>query len=119
MARSGDVQDGRKVAPAFSALPPSLAVVCRGAKDGQERRCTRRQIVLLGNCPCVALISYIRVTMHFLHFRHPWWSYAAGPGVARSGYVQGARYAAGPRMARNGDVQSVYITGCKGLGGNG
>ena len=25
---------------------------------------------------CIALISYIRVAMHFLHFHHPWWSYA-------------------------------------------
>ncbi len=27
--------DGQKIAPAFSALPPSLAVVCRGAMSLQ------------------------------------------------------------------------------------
>ncbi len=29
--------DGQKIAPAFSALPPSMAVVCRSAMDGKER----------------------------------------------------------------------------------
>jgi hypothetical protein len=28
---------GQKIAPAFSALPPSVAVVCRGAREGKER----------------------------------------------------------------------------------
>jgi len=27
---------------------------------------------LAENCSCVALISYIHVTMRFLHFRRPW-----------------------------------------------
>ena len=33
--------------------------------------------LLLGNSSCVALLSYIRVTMQYLHFHHPWWSYFA------------------------------------------
>jgi hypothetical protein len=45
--------------------------------------CTDRYL-LLGNCSCVALISYIHVTMQYLHFHHPWWSYVAVPGKARS-----------------------------------
>ncbi len=34
------IQDVRteKLLPAFSALPPSLAVVCRGRREAQERR---------------------------------------------------------------------------------
>ena len=31
--------------------------------------------LLLGNSSCIALISYIHVTMQYLHFHHPWWSY--------------------------------------------
>jgi hypothetical protein len=39
MRRSGECSgmNGQKIAPAFSALPPSLAVVCRGRMDAQER----------------------------------------------------------------------------------
>jgi len=33
--------------------------------------------LLLGSCSCIALISYIHVTMQYLHFHHPWWSYSA------------------------------------------
>jgi hypothetical protein len=33
--------DWQKIAPAFSALPPSMAVACRGHRDVQERRCPR------------------------------------------------------------------------------
>ncbi len=32
---------GQIFAPAISALPPSVAVVCRGAMDGKERRMPR------------------------------------------------------------------------------
>jgi len=39
---------------------------------GRTGRC-----LLLGNSSCVALLSYIRVTMQYLHFHHPWWSYSA------------------------------------------
>ena len=33
--------DGQKIAPAFSAVPPSMAVVFRGRMDAQERRLKR------------------------------------------------------------------------------
>jgi len=39
---------GQIFAPAISALPPSLAVVCRGAMDGKEWRmpgCTGRYLL--------------------------------------------------------------------------
>ena len=42
-------------------------------RNGECTGCTGRYL-LLGNCSCVALISYIRVTMQYLHFHHPWWS---------------------------------------------
>jgi len=36
----------QKITPAFSALPPSLAVVCRrGAMDGKERRASGHEII--------------------------------------------------------------------------
>jgi hypothetical protein len=49
--------------------------------DGMHQRATEggdaismdgwADIMLLGNCSCVALISYIHVTMQNLHFHHP------------------------------------------------
>ncbi len=35
--------------------------------------------LLLGNSSCIVLISYIHVTMQYLHFHHPRWSYVALP----------------------------------------
>ena len=32
-------------------------------------------VMLLGNCSCIALLSYIHVTMQNRHFRHPWRSF--------------------------------------------
>jgi hypothetical protein len=46
------------------------------AKNDACTGCTDRNL-LLGNSSCVALISYIHVTMQFLHFHHPWWAYIA------------------------------------------
>ena len=45
----------------------------QGAMDGGVAMtgCTDRYL-LLGNSSCVALISYIHVTMQYLHFHHPW-----------------------------------------------
>jgi hypothetical protein len=37
MRRSSGLQDvGQKIAPAFSALPPSLVVVCSGHRDAND-----------------------------------------------------------------------------------
>jgi hypothetical protein len=67
---------GRKYALAFSTLPPSVAVVCRGRMDAQERRCNGRKS--LENLFQTFSTDYIRiVVLHFLHFRHPWRSYAS------------------------------------------
>ncbi len=46
--------------------------------------------LLLGNCSCVALISYVHVTMQYLHFHHPWWSYVAVPWMAKSDACTGS-----------------------------
>ena len=63
MYRSGDLQDvmARFCAPAKSALPPSVAVVCRGYMDVQERRFTGCNGAILcsckiGNAPSVAVV---------------------------------------------------------------
>jgi len=73
-------RDGRQIfAPAKSAFPPSMAVVLRKEPWKAVRLCPGMdgRFLLLGNCSCVALISYIHVTMQNLHFHHPWRSYSA------------------------------------------
>ncbi|WP_102797213.1 hypothetical protein [Bowmanella denitrificans] len=66
-AFTGDVHGwtGRKTAPAFSALPPSLAVVWRGGMDAKERRCPWMDGQK--NCSCIFCTSAI------LGGRMAWW----------------------------------------------
>ena len=50
----------------------------QGARDGGVTIAIHGRAgryLLLGNCSCVALLCYIQVTMQYLHFHHPWWSY--------------------------------------------
>jgi hypothetical protein len=91
MRRSDDVQDERYVTGAWM----------RRSDDVQDERGV---CVLLDNCSCIALISYIHVTMHKRHFRHPWRSYvtgALGPGMGCSRITQEQL----SRMRRSDDVQ--------------
>ena len=94
--------DGRYVAVPWMAKSNACTgcTVCRGAMDGKEQRMSMDGLyaaaawmhksnacqgstgryLLLGTplrCSCIALISYIHVTMQYLYFRHPWWSYVA------------------------------------------
>jgi hypothetical protein len=124
MRRSDDVQDERGVCVLLhkrhfrhpwrsyvtGALDPGMG--CSRITQEQLSRMRRSDdvqdergvCVLLDNCSCIALISYIHVTMHKRHFRHPWRSYvtgALGPGMGCSRITQEQL----SRMRRSDDVQ--------------
>jgi len=86
MRRSGECPgtDGQKIAPAFSALPPSMAVVCRGRMDAQKRRMSRDERVhissTLGDVPPHAPVKVFEIPMRIC------------VGVALKGRRIGIRY---------------------------
>jgi len=77
------VQDVRYVAGAWMRKSDHVHdyrdVGGRATQEQLPRMYGRKR--LLGNCSCIALISYIHVAMQFRHFRHPWRSYVAGASI--------------------------------------